>query len=130
MLRYLMIFGMFAQGACMTPTTSVDEANTYSPITFASSKASADEIQQCKNAGGEVMRVGRLGNETCVQNLPDAGKACSDKADCVGRCVMENEMSDLVPGTEATGVCEATDNRFGCTTLIANGTIEGTLCID
>jgi len=130
MIKYLAVLGVLTLTACTTPVAGEDSGASYAPITFAGQKASDAERKLCEAAAGEVTRIGRIGNEACVQNLPDAGKTCSDASDCIGRCVLETDLSEPVPGTSTDGICEATDNQFGCTTLITDGKIEGTLCID
>ncbi len=112
------------------PDKSVPEVNNYTPVFFASKQASEEERALCEGIGGRVERAGRLGGDRCIQDLPDAGDVCSDEKDCIGRCVIEDTDDSPQRGSEATGVCEATDNIFGCTTLVNGGMIEGTLCVD
>lgn len=101
----------------------------YHPITFAGATATADERAECESAGGIVRPGGLAQSEICEQHLPDAGQTCSSASNCLGRCVLLG--SDIPPrGTAATGTCEATDVVFGCITLVENGAVEGTLCVD
>jgi len=120
--------------ACATEQVADDPKNeavvNYTPVFFAGAKASEDERVLCESVGGWVERAGRLGTERCVQDLPDAGKVCSDESECLGRCVIEDSDDSPTAGTAAKGVCEATDNQFGCTTLVNGGVIAGTLCVD
>ncbi len=126
----------FALSACATeatqdgpdqPTTTV---HNYTPVFFAGTKASEEERALCEGVGGQVERAGRLGAERCIQDLPDAGEVCTDESECLGRCIIE-DTDDMPPrGTESKGTCEATDDQFGCTTLVNGGKIEGTICID
>lgn len=109
----------------ITPVSS----ETYQEITFTSTKATPAERAKCEAVGGIVRPAGKLQADHCIQNLPDAGKACSDASDCLGRCILTDD-STVKPGDAITGVCEATDEVFGCTALVSNGTYEGTLCID
>ena len=110
--------------------TTPERAVNYTPVFFSGTKASEDERVLCESVGGRVERAGRLGAEHCIQDLPDAGKVCSDESDCIGRCVIEDSDDEPARGTTSNGVCEATDDQFGCTTLVNGGVIEGTLCVD
>lgn len=106
------------------------EEQAYKRIRLEDMKATAVERQACEALGGTITRVGRIGGEECIQDLPDAGKPCSDEIDCLGRCVLNPGISEPELGTPTQGVCEATDNEFGCTTLVAEGKISGTICVD
>jgi len=46
-----------------------------------------------------------------------------------GRLPIEGN-SGIAPGTAATGVCQATSDRFGCNTPVEDGKAGATLCID
>lgn len=101
----------------------------YERIVFAQSKATPPERAACMAAGGTVQPSGKLQWENCVQPFPDAGKACSGDADCVGECRYEGQ-AELPPGAAVTGTCQATDARFGCNTTVESGRIDRTLCVD
>lgn len=101
----------------------------YERIVFATAKASPAERATCQAAGGAIVLSGKLQWENCVQPFSDAGKACSGDADCVGQCRYEGEV-ELPPGAAATGSCQVTDARFGCNTVVENGKIAHTLCVD
>ena len=107
------------------------EIKQYQKISFNAVTASVQEQQACEAVGGSVRQAGRLGAEHCIQQLPDAGKVCSDQSDCLGRCVLTDpDAHKMKADTPMQGVCEASDDIFGCTTLINGGKVEGTLCID
>jgi len=130
-LRQLLLAMALIITACATDTSTGETSSTYEKINFAGEKATADERAKCEAVGGIVRRAGRAGFENCIQNLPDAGEVCSDAKDCLGRCVIPaQEGRSYQPGDTATGICEATDDVFGCTTLVNNGKVEGTLCVD
>ena len=101
----------------------------YERIVFAASKATPAEIAACEAAGGAIQPSGKLQWENCVQPFADAGKACSGDADCVGECRYEGAV-ELPPGAAVTGTCQVTDARFGCNTVVENGKIAHTLCVD
>ncbi len=110
-------------------TASPAAPPAYARIAFTEAKASAEERAACEAAGGEIEPSGKLQWENCVQPFLDAGKVCSNDTDCVGQCRYEGPV-ELVPGTETTGTCQATDARFGCNTVVEDGKISYTLCMD
>lgn len=83
----------------------------------------------CAARGGLMTRVGRMQSLQCVIRYADAGKRCTDGDDCLGDCRVEGAVV-LPAGREATGICAADSNRFGCITTIEDGKAEPTLCID
>ncbi|MDP3460399.1 MAG: hypothetical protein Q8S09_14110 [Hyphomonas sp.] len=101
----------------------------YTRIEFAAPQATPDERTACEAAGGVIELSGKLQWENCVQTFADAGKACSGNADCVGECRYEGAV-ELPPGAAVTGTCQVTDARFGCNTVVENGKIAHTLCVD
>ena len=120
-------------GACVTENSGETGSVTseYEKITFTGMKATSAERQLCESVGGTVRPAGKLQAEHCIQNLADAGKACLNTSDCLGRCVIEGNGADgLDFGSPAEGVCEATDEQFGCTALVDGGKYQGTLCVD
>ncbi len=125
------IFSVTLLAGCSTGSASSDdEIAEFTPVTFASTKATAAEKEACEKAGGDIKKTGRLQAEHCIQPYPDAGKACSDETDCLGWCILEDSVSEPVPGTPANGVCQPTTDSFGCTTLVKDGKIEVTICVD
>jgi hypothetical protein len=104
-------------------------SEAYQRIDIEGAKASASERAACTAAGGEIVASGRLQRDNCVQTFPDAGKACAGDGDCVGECRYEGE-AELAPGSPVTGSCQVTDARFGCRTVVENGQIAHTLCVD
>ncbi len=130
MRKYIVCVSVLILAACSTQASGPSDEMAYKPIQFEGVKATSSERAMCEKAGGEVIRTGKLGAEHCVQDLPDAGEVCSDDSDCLGRCVIVDAISEPAPGTVMDGVCEATDDYFGCTTLVNEGVIVGTLCVD
>lgn len=92
---------------------------------FARDMSAADRAS-CTAAGGRVERRGRLGAELCVRPFADAGKACTDSAQCEGKCVAQGNTD--VPAT--AGQCQADDRLFGCYAEIQGGRTASTLCVD
>lgn len=101
----------------------------YARIEFAGQQATPEERAACEAVGGTIQPSGKLQWENCVQTFADAGKACSGEADCVGECRYEAE-GEHVGGTEVTGTCQTTDARFGCRTVVEDGKILHTICVD
>lgn len=89
--------------------------------------ATAAERAQCDSLGGEIQRAGLLGWEHCILPYADAGKTCSDSAECEGRCLV-NEMTDT--GTALSGTCQADSNPFGCYTEMEDGEAGMAICVD
>ncbi len=80
----------------------------------------------CTAAGGKVERRGRIGAELCVKPFADAGKACTDTAQCEGKCVATGN-----PETPpVAGRCQADDRLFGCYSEIKGGKAAYTICVD
>jgi len=102
----------------------------YERIQFASQFATPDERARCEAAGGTVERAGRAGWERCVQTFPDAGKACSGSADCLGECRLAEFGDTPEPGTPVAGVCQANDAPFGCHTVVEDGKVLHSICVD
>jgi hypothetical protein len=88
----------------------------------------ADSAQaDCAGRGGSMQPVGRMQRLTCVVPYADAGKTCSDKADCQGACIAEG---NLEAQGATTGQCQKTNIQFGCFAKIVNGKATAAMCID
>lgn len=83
----------------------------------------------CSRAGGTLKPVGKLRALQCVVAYSDAGKACSSGSQCAGDCRADPTL-DAAPGQKVAGFCQATSDRFGCSTLIEDGRAQATICID
>lgn len=115
-----------ADGQDGKPGTS---GESFSLITFEGQKATPAERARCETAGGEVRRDGLAGFELCLQDYPDAGKACTSGADCLGDCRAVDE-SKVQFGQPTVGQCQAVTSPFGCFTRVEGGLAEPTLCVD
>lgn len=129
-MKHIWISAILVLGACTTQAAPDEGSEVFSKVTFAAEQATDTERAACEASGGTVERRGRLGADFCEQPYPDAGESCQSASDCLGRCEIEEKISDPKRGTAAGGVCQATTNSFGCRTLIEGGLIEGTLCVD
>lgn len=81
----------------------------------------------CATRGGFMQPVGRLQRSTCVVPFADAGKTCSDKADCQGACIADGNAASQ---SATTGQCQKTNVQFGCYAKIVGGKSTGTICVD
>lgn len=120
MIRVSLIAAAALLAAC-TPQTSTG-AGSDAPMQSADASA-------CAARGGTMKQVGRLQSWQCVITYADAGKRCTDGDQCQGDCRIEGNTG-VTPGTAATGVCQATSDRFGCNTPVEDGKAGATLCID
>jgi hypothetical protein len=83
----------------------------------------------CAARGGLMRRVCENGFVTCVERYADAGKPCTDREQCLGRCLYE--VTDSPPPTESVvGVCEHDTNPCGCFNLVVHGKVEPGGCLD
>lgn len=73
----------------------------------------------CRAKGGHVGGYDMFGLPTCLQPLSDGGKACTDKADCEGRCL--NAGPPLPPGTAVSGICQREEPLGGCWQEVTGG---------
>ncbi|MBC7667572.1 MAG: hypothetical protein H7236_03720 [Gemmatimonadaceae bacterium] len=81
----------------------------------------------CSTRGGTLQPVGRMQRQTCVLPYADAGKMCSDKADCQGSCIADGNAESQAA---TVGQCQRTNVQFGCYAKIVAGKSTGTICVD
>lgn len=82
---------------------------------------------QCSAKGGSIQPVGKAQIPTCVVLYADAGKACTDKSQCEGACILEG---NLEPASDVTGQCQKNNRQFGCYAKVVNGKSTGAICVD
>lgn len=75
------------------------------------------------------MPVGRLRTVQCVIAYADAGKQCTSSEQCRGDC-RAADVTAVVPGRPAAGLCQATSEAFGCHARVEGGVAQAALCID
>ena len=126
-MRIAPLLALLLAAACAPvpiPPTPETPASEFAP-------RNADERAEaaaCPGRGGRLDRVGKLQALRCIETYADAGKACTDGAQCLGkRCV--GDFEDASATTPATGTCVATNNPFGCQTIIQSG-VARTICVD
>nr|WP_295107539.1 hypothetical protein [uncultured Caulobacter sp.] len=89
---------------------------------------SADNlVARCSAKGGSVQPVGKAQIPTCVIPYADAGKVCTDKAQCEGACILEGNIETT---GEVAGQCQKTNRQFGCYAKVVNGKSTGAICVD
>lgn len=111
----------------VAPTAPAGTSEPAGAQTFARDMSVADRAA-CTSAGGTVQRRGRIGAELCVRPFADAGRQCTDSAQCQGKCV---GSAGAASGTEpATGQCQADDRLFGCYLEIRGGKAVHAICVD
>lgn len=117
-MRFTPLIALLVLTACAPPPRpSPDVA-----VSTGSAEAS------CKAKGGHLERVGKLQALRCITTYADAGKACTDGSQCLGQRCM-GEAKDEGVATPVAGHCVATNDPFGCQTLIRAGK-AATLCVD
>lgn len=84
-------------------------------------------VAQCSAKGGSVQPVGKAQIPTCVVPYADAGKACTDKSQCEGACILEGNLEAT---GDVTGQCQKTNRQFGCYAKVVNGKATAAICVD
>ena len=117
MIRALGVLAALALCAC-TPETVADEAQPSGrqPLSIPDDVT----IEGCRAAGGQ--RDG-LAGALCTFAATDAGKTCTDSAECEGRC-------EATGTGGANGTCSARISPFGCYSEMRDGVARPALCVD
>ena len=119
-LLLVALSGLAIAGCTPTETAAPQSGGQSFPRELAAADRAA-----CLQNGGRVERRGRLQAETCIHPFADAGKACTDSAQCAGKCVSSGNSTDAVAGQ-----CQADDHLFGCYSEIRGGKSVNTICVD
>lgn len=84
-------------------------------------RLTSTEVRVCRVQGGYESHA-PFGSPFCQFRYGDAGKTCSGKADCQGRCLsyFYGQPNEQKIGNSVAGKCEAERSTFGC-----YGTVEG-----
>lgn len=118
------ILAILALAGCAPPHATADASPG---ATNPSNNASSSEEQACKARGGEMRRICLMGELACVEKYRDAGKACTDKSQCMGQC---RYRGDAPVGSSVVGECQRTTDPCGCFGTVENGKFIGSLCVD
>ena len=97
------------------------------PASPGPTQTAQSETATCAARGGAMQPVGRMQRQTCVVPFSDAGKTCSDKADCQGACIADGNAESQAA---TTGQCQKTNVQFGCYAKIVDGKATGAICVD
>lgn len=100
---------------------------TFAPLQIKAPRASRAETELCIAIGGAVLAQGLAGHDMCVRPYQDAGKICTDSAQCLGQCRTDGFKS---AGHKTAGTCQGNSSPFGCYTQVKGGMAEPTLCVD
>lgn len=119
----LPIVAAFVLAGCVREPSPERPAADAPPVSIPTDPAA------CSRAGGEMKPVGRMQSLQCVISYADAGKSCTSGSQCAGDCRAGSGV-DVAPGQPAAGYCQATSDRFGCSTRVENGRAQATICID
>ena len=83
----------------------------------------------CKAHNGEIRPVGVGGHvRRCVIPYRDAGKSCSNDADCEGACWITGVPEG--PNSKARGTCQPSNMVFGCYAILNKGVVGHEVCYD
>ncbi|WP_454597176.1 hypothetical protein [Qipengyuania sp. SM2507] len=123
-MRGLLILGSALLATACVPAEAPDTAEQPFEMTL-----SGAERASCAADGGTVERRGRIGAELCVIPFADAGKSCTDAAQCEGQCIAE-ETGPQPDVENPKGMCQADDRLFGCYSTLEDGKVATTICVD
>ena len=124
-MRLLTLLILTLALAACTPAESGPTATTSTATVI------PKDEESCRVAGGNWRPVCLMGKPACVVKFADAGKTCRDGDECQGRqCRYEGKEKPNMEGKDATGKCLAFSDPCGCFTLVEDGKIQGTLCVD
>lgn len=88
--------------------------------------ATIHDAGQCRALGGTWLERVRL----CVFAYSDGGKACTDDADCEGKCLAPDIHAPPPASGPETGACAIDSNLLGCRAEILNGVRQQVICRD
>ena len=85
------------------------------------------DAQRCAAQGGTWLD----GVELCVfVTYDDAGKPCTDKADCQGKCLALDIHTPPPASDPETGACAKDSKLLGCKAEILKGVRQSVICRD
>jgi hypothetical protein len=105
---------------------------------------------ECLASGGTISKVGMAQAEACVRLFADRGKKCRNVGDCEGECRYDDDTRGPPPpensgvsepawmyptttppiGSVVVGHCQWRSDPFGCRSLVVNGKLQETICVD
>jgi len=131
-MRITLLIGLLLLIGCAPIAPSAPSApppsSSLAPTAPYLAPRNTEEAATAATCAGRLDRVGKLQALRCIVTYADAGKACTDGAQCLGqRCMGETKDEGAV--TPVAGRCVATSDPFGCQTIIRAGK-AATLCVD
>ncbi len=88
------------------------------------------DMRDCAVSGGTVEVRGKLHTPVCVHPYADAGKSCTGKKDCQGRCIATGDRAALPRlGQSADGHCQPDNKLFGCYAEVDGGKAKAAVCV-
>lgn len=114
---------LLALGAC----DPLDWNDPYRAYPTYNGEMRAQDPDTCTAQGGAFGKVCTLSEYTCVTPYPDAGKACTDGAECVGECLADGSAE---PGAETSGACQTDDKPCGTFIRVTKGAAEAVVTVD
>jgi len=85
------------------------------------------EDKACVAAGGLCAYAGFCFGQACVKKTRDAGRTCTDGAQCESGCLAK----DGTPPGPGTGTCSPTQITLGCHLCVSRGVVpRGVMCGD
>jgi hypothetical protein len=127
-----MMTGCRATFALLAGATALFLSGCQSDLKMSDTNAGPSlDLQLCAAQGGSVQSRGKLGRPVCVHPYSDAGKSCSGKSDCRGRCLANEGPGGLPKLGDATGGhCQPDDRLFGCYAEVEGGKAKAAICVD
>ena len=84
----------------------------------------------CTKQGGVIRKVCLSQSLACVVPYRDAGKACTDNAQCKGGCIYQSTGKPLPAGGKVVGTCKRTNDPCGCFAEVVKGKVTPGFCRD
>lgn len=119
-MRAVVVAFALLLAACTAPGAPVAGVEPAAP-------AAVSEASACADRGGTIRPVCRRQIATCVIAYTDAGKACTDGAQCDGHCLFKGDPP--VGDAPLAGQCQANSDPCGCRTMLTGGQ-PTTICVD
>jgi hypothetical protein len=123
-MRVIFLIAVLIVASCAQPPR---EVATGGAIVTGPGTATKDDPQACAARGGTMQRICLRGALACVEKYKDAGKACTDKSQCLGQC---RYVGSAAPGASVVGECQRTTDPCGCFATVGNGKRQAALCVD
>lgn len=93
-------------------------------------RMSPEQLRQCYALKGRPAMIS-FSTEGCVRPYADAGKVCTDGAQCEGECIYDGtkKRSRPLKTLGLKGTCEAETGHIGCRSILDAGVLIREPCI-